>query len=417
MTEATRQRSRFRRPRDYLVLAIVVVLVAGTWFVVRQTSDAHNTISQTTKVAATAPNAPAQPPPSLAEVWRHPSAATPEPITSGATVVTGDDGAVVGRDPITGKQRWRYSRDRQLCTVGEQWGRILAFHSKNNWCGEITSLYPDTGERGAQRNGDTPLGTRMVGDGERVTTTGKDVLDTFDSRLIRSVVYGKQPAPKNSGRQPRIGCDYRSVTSADSRIGVVEHCGQLSSQPDGGADRFTVYGTESKGKDNDQPDVRSSVPLPGKDARVIAMNDRYAAVSVPDPARLLVLDTANGAIKAQYALRVPPERLRGEVPGEVVTTSKGPHSVYWYTGAGVVALDSTDFRPQWTLDGALGPGTQFAGRTLIPMPSGIEQLDPRTGRKLGEYRIDRGGYRGPITMSTLGPVVFEQRGRQLVALR
>ncbi|WP_020498058.1 hypothetical protein [Sciscionella marina] len=416
MTEGP-QRTRFRRRRDYLAAVLVVVVVAATWIFVWQTSDAHNTTSRTANVAATIPDTPDGPPPSLAQVWQQPSTATDTPLSVGANVVTGSGGSVVGRDPFTGQQRWLYRRDLPLCTLGQQWGRVLAFYRKNGWCGEITSLYPDTGQRGAQRNGDTELGTRMIGDGSYVTTTGRSTLDTFDASLVRKVIYGNQPDPKNSGRQPRTGCHYGSAAAASGQLGVVERCGALSSQPDGGADRFTVYSAVSKGKDMDEPDVGSSVRLPGSGARVVAMNDRFAAVALPNPARLLVIDKSDGAIKAQYSIPVPDAKLGWNVPGGVVPVSEGPNSVYWYTGSGVIALSSADFRPQWTLNGALGPGTQFVGRTLIPVPSGIEVLDADSGRKLGVYPLDRHGYRGEVSMSTLGPMVFEQRGGTLVALR
>jgi hypothetical protein len=48
---------------------------------------------------------------------------------------------------------------------------------------------------------------------------------------------------------------------------------------------------------------------------------------------------------------------------------------------------------------------------------GIEVLNPATGEVVATTPIDRGDYEGEITMSALGPMVFEQRGDTLVALR
>jgi hypothetical protein len=65
----------------------------------------------------------------------------------------------------------------------------------------------------------------------------------------------------------------------------------------------------------------------------------------------------------------------------------------------------------------MGPGTAFAGKILVPVRNAIEVLNPATGEVVATTPLDRAGYDGPITMSALGPMVFEQRGDALVALR
>lgn len=408
------QRTRFRRGRDYLAVAVIVVVVAGVSTLVWQTSDLHHTSVQTSG-AATSPAEPARLPHSLAQRWQRPSADTPKPVTADGTVLTGDRGTVTGRDPRTGGERWRYHRDRPLCTVGAAWQRALVAYRKNGWCSEITSLDPATGERGAQRNGDTQLGTRFVDDGNYVTTTGRSILTTFDSSLVQTMVYGDQPDAKNSDRQPRSGCRYGSVATHGDRIGVVERCGALSTQPDPSHDRFTVY--EATGKDSDHPKVTSSVRLPGKHARVIAMNQRYTAVALPRPSRLLVLRVKDGSVAARYPLHVPDRAFRGDPPGRVARVSEGSRANYWYTGSSTISLAKRDFRPKWTVRHARGPGTEFAGAALVPVKDGIAAFDPENGKRSAFYAVDRHGYRGPVGMATLGPTVFEQRGKTLAALR
>jgi hypothetical protein len=44
-------------------------------------------------------------------------------------------------------------------------------------------------------------------------------------------------------------------------------------------------------------------------------------------------------------------------------------------------------------------------------------LDTTTGQQLGALPVDRGGYRGPVSTTSSGGVVLEQRGDTLVALR
>jgi hypothetical protein len=411
------RRKSFRRRGDYLALTLIVVVAVAVALTVWWTSDVRATTSQTSVGAPTPPPATAFPP-SLAEVWHQPSAATPEPVAVGPSVVTGDGHHVVGRDPLTGTQRWSYDRKNlSLCTVSQAFSKVLAFYRKGNWCSEVTSLDPATGKRGAQRNGDAELGMRALEDGVSMTTTGPTLLTTTRSDLVQTMEYGKVPDYVNAERQPRSGCTYGSVAmarpSAD-KIGVVERCGPKSSSPSAN-DRFTVYGTTNT--DSDKPKVAYSVLLPGKNARVVAMNGDYAAVALPNPSRLLVLDQSNGKIVAQYGIDVPAKDFDGDPPGRAVPITNGDYATYWYTGSSVLALSVNDFRPKGTVPGALGAGTSFAGRAVFPVPEGVAVLDAQTGKRLATVKLDRHGYRGPIAMSSIGQVLLEQRGRELVALR
>src|SRR5205807_2399250 len=99
------KRNPFRRPADYIVTALIVVVALVTWFVLWQRSDVRNTTLVTGPAQVTTPAAPLTFPPSLAEVWQQPSGATPAPVVAGPTIVTGDGGTVTGRDPLTGEQR------------------------------------------------------------------------------------------------------------------------------------------------------------------------------------------------------------------------------------------------------------------------------------------------------------------------
>jgi hypothetical protein len=354
-------------------------------------------------------------PPSLAEAWQAPSPATPVPVAVGPNVVTGGNGHVIGRDPLTGKQRWSYARNLSLCEVTQSWSKVLAVYRKGDYCSEITSLDATSGNRGAQRNGDAAPNTNLVSDGVYETSTGPTLLTTFRSDLVQTMAYGAAPDANNAGRQPRVGCTYRSVAANNSRIGVVEHCGPGSNSQDNGNDRFTEY--EATNKDADRPSVDFSVPLPGNGARVVAMNAEYAAIALPNPSRLLVLSAEDGSVAKTYPLSIPSGDITPPPAGGAVQVTTGDSATYWDTGSSMIALDEADFHPRWTAQGALGPGTLFAGRELVPVPGGLDVLDAVSGKKLANYPVDRHGYQGRVGLSSLGPVVFEQRGNTLVALR
>jgi hypothetical protein len=146
------------------------------------------------------------------------------------------------------------------------------------------------------------------------------------------------------------------------------------------------------------------------------MSDNRTAIASPAPSRLAVFDETGKQLQ-EYPLDLPDEELRGDPDGMVVPVTKGAGADYWFTGSRTIALHATELRPLWTQQGTLGPGVIFAGRELLPVPDGIRVVDQLTGEPVGTFAVDRRGYAGQVMMSTVGPMVLEQRGGTLVALR
>jgi len=106
-----------------------------------------------------------------------------------------------------------------------------------------------------------------------------------------------------------------------------------------------------------------------------------------------------------------------QVPQDgVARTTRGGAALYWWTGAATVALDPNTLVPRWTLPNTLGSGVEFDGRLLVPVPGGLADVDPTTGRSARTVAVDRAGFAGPVQVAAQGEVVLEQRGPDLVAL-
>ncbi|HEX2133481.1 MAG TPA: hypothetical protein VHH15_18180, partial [Actinophytocola sp.] len=328
------ERSRFHRKRDVAAAALITAAAVVGGLLVWQGSDIRATTSTTYDAPVTSPAPLTAFPPSLAESWRAPSSATPVPVTVGPALVTGDGGDVVGRDPITGEERWRYSRDLELCTLTSAWSLAVAVYArtenllpaddprKAGGCSEITALDPASGQRGrddggrpdlGQRNSDAELGTRLLFDGSYVTATGDRLLHTYRSDLVLTMEYGEVPTLVNPDRQPRTDCDYGTVAVEEGRIAVVERC------PIDPSDRLTVY--RATGDDSsEEPEVTFSVATGARGARVLAMSDECrigmaegetqlcTVVVAPDPAQLLVYDE-EGVVVARHRLSLAPGDL------------------------------------------------------------------------------------------------------------
>jgi hypothetical protein len=398
-----------RRRGDLVAAAAVVAVVAIGIVVVVVFSPAAHTESITAKPPLTAvPATPPDVPATLTEAWRAPSAASNTPLALGPAVVTADGSTVIGHDPLTGQRRWSYRRNLPLCTLGANAGMALAVYRNGDYCSEVTALMPDTGARGPQRNSDVRPGTRLVSDGYLVTATGPHHLETWRSDLVKTMEYGRLRAPTEPGTQVRPDCLHASVAITTWRLAVLERC------PGEPGDRLTLL---RPGDDEaEEPNQEFSVVLPTTGARVVAVAPDRVAVLLPNPARLSIRG-GDGAELASYPLDLPAGDLAGDPPGEVTPTTALPGAILWWTGSRTIALDASDLHPMWTLPGALGPGTLMAGRALIPIPAGLSVVNPADGAVQRTIPVDRRGYQGSVTLSALGPVVLEQRGPVVVALR
>jgi hypothetical protein len=402
---------RTRRDRVAVVLIVLgCVLAAGTIWAF---SDQRGTVQVTAEPPPPLPAAPASVPGTLTEMWQAPSPATPVPVAEGATVITGVGGEVAGREAMTGQVRWRYGRDLPLCTVAAAWDRVLAVHRKSGvagttGCSEVTQLDPATGRRTAQRNGDAEAGTRLVvGDGH-VTTTGNRLLNTWRDDLVKSAEYGRVPALVNPEKQPRTGCTYGTVAATSGKVGVIERC------PEDPADRLTVF--KAAPDKSDKPEPEFSTVLAGGSARLVALSEKAAAVALPEQ-NLLVIYGPEGREKSAYPLDLPAADLAEEPAGGVVPTAQGDKNVYWFTGSRTMALAKDDLTPKWTVNNTLGAGTLFAGQFVVPIEGGLAVMDEADGKTVRTIGVDRRRHSGPVALSSTGPVLLEQRGGTVVALR
>lgn len=439
-------RSPWTRPRDRVIAGVIVLALAVAGVLAWVSSDSAATNAETASAPGTPLRIPQTPPEQLTERWRAPSAQTPVPVADGSTVVTGNAGTVTGHDAQTGQRRWFYQRDLPLCTVGQAWSSAIAAYRTEAGCSQVTRLELDTGKRAAQRNGDAEAGTRLLSDGTHVVVTGKHLINVWSSDLIRAMEYGRLPAPVEPerqhrpgcaptstdgetttpdqprcvtplGEQPREGCVFSSIALSQGKIAVVERCRGDA------ADWLTVIGTtHDKDGENksDEPNVLLSAELPGKDARVVAVAGSkrpQVAVVLPHTRQLLVYGGPKGKLIQQYALEQPTAELVAAQPGRTPVLTRGLSTLFWFTGSATLALDQQTLRPLWTLPDTRGPGLAWGSSTLMPIADGLAVIDEKTGKSQRTIAVDRDGYDGLVRLGYVGPVLLEQRGPTLIALR
>ena len=188
---------------------------------------------------------------------------------------------------------------------------------------------------------------------------------------------------------------------------VLERC------PEEQTDRLTAVRTD--GERNDRPEVEFSVLLTASGTKLVAAAADRVAVMLPNPARLSIRDGKGDEI-AGHPLDLPPGDLAGDLQGELAPTSDSLRWSLWWTGSRTVGLDIVSLAPVWSRPEALGPGTTWSGRLVIPVRGGLAVLNADTGAPIRVTPVNRGDWTGPVALRSLGSVLVEQRGPTVVAL-
>lgn len=405
-----------RRTRADIISAVVIaVLVVVAAIVVWVRGDASGTESVTATHPVSVPATADQLPGALRELWHAPDAASSRALVAGGVAVTGDDRSVIGHDPVTGAQLWRYRRDLPLCGVESQFGQVLAVYRDQRGCSQATLLSADDGSRRTARSSYMDPAVRLSVDGTYTLAYGSRRLEMWRSDLVRTLEYGYVDAPVNTKTQPRHGCTLLSASSAATRLAVLERC------PDDPANRLSVLNPAPK--DNTVPEEFGSHVLTGPgadsaDARVIAVSDNRIGVylpggpapagGTPTPPRLAVFDASGNFVASR--------ELPGPLSAGAATTRIGS-ALFLCTGADLIALSAGTLDVLWTAPGALGTPALMANRVIMPVAGAIAVLDPTNGAELTRIPVDRKGYTGTdLSLAVLGPTILEKRGAELYAL-
>ncbi|MBV8346841.1 MAG: PQQ-binding-like beta-propeller repeat protein [Mycolicibacterium sp.] len=396
-----------RRTRaDLAVAAAIVVIIAVAAVLIWWTSDARATISR--PAAAPAPTlAPARAvPATLQQLWTAASPRTDEPIVVEGSVVTGDGHEMVGRDPVTGAQRWSFARDRDLCGVTWVYNLAVAVYPDDRGCGQVSAVDAATGLRGPTRSGYADKRVALSSDGTTVLAAGRTYLEMWRSDMVRTLAWGAIDAPVNPPVPPNPPCQFLSSAASSAAVSILQTC------PNNPNVRLT---TLKVAKEDVSPDQRYN-QQPGvsadSGAKVLAVSELRTAAYLPSPQPRIVIYDETGQELSSTLLPKP------AAPNSTVSHA-GTFVTFW-TGDSVVMLDAATLLYRYTVNAGtavpLGPGTIMASRLLIPVTGGIGVYDPPTGALERVIPVDRGAATGPIVPAVAGTNLLEQRGATLVAL-
>jgi hypothetical protein len=398
-----------RRTRaDVLAAGAIVAVIAAAAALIWWTSDARATISHPAVGPAPSPRLAREVPASLKQLWTAPNAPTDQPVVVAGTVVTADGRAVQGRDPVTGKVRWSYSRDSDLCGVAGVYRFAVAVYRDDRGCGQVSTIEGPAGTRGPARSSYADKRVNLSSDGSTVLSAGDTRLELWRSDMVRMLSYGEIDARvKPSSKGLHTGCRLTSAAASSAAVSVLEACGRQADL------RLTLL---RPSKEEDEPD-QHDVPEPGisvdSGARVLTVAETRTAVYLPVPQpRVDVVDETGTTVASTLLPKPPAASNVVSRPGNLIT---------WWTGDTVMVFDAANLTYRYSIAPAgpsapVGPATIMAGKLLVPVTDGIAVCDPVTGVGEGFLPVHRQPGGSPVIPAVSGSQVLEQRGNTLVAL-
>lgn len=383
------------------IVAVVAMIIAAFWW----HSSARSTILRPAPSKAPGLVAPQAVPETLTQRWTMPSSRTMAPVIDGGNVMTGEGREMVGRDPLTGEQRWLYARDIDLCAVTYVYDLAVAVYPDSRGCGQVTGIRAATGVRGPSRTAYSDRHTVVSSDGSAVLSYGPTRLELWRTDLVRLLSYGELDArvkPVNTGIG--AGCTLMSAAGTDASAAVLESCKDEKDL------RLTLL---KPAKEEDEPEAKH-IPMPGlavdADARVLAVSGTTAAVYLPIPSPRVVTYDETGTQISETPLRVPPAPI-----GAAPAITKAGDYFTWWTGTSILVFDSK-LSYRYTIDApTLGPAAMMAGRFLIPVADGLAVYNPANGSPERVIPVQHADGDAPIIPAAAGPMVIEQRGAALRA--
>lgn len=385
------------------IAAVIVLVAVAVWW----TSDARATVSRPAAEPVPSLKPAAAVPDSLEEQWTAPSAKTTAPVVVGGAVVTGDDRAMDGRDPVTGASLWSYARDRELCGVTWVYNYAVAVYPDVRGCGQVSTVDAKTGRRGPARTSYADRHVTLSGDGTTVLSAGQTRLEMWRSDMVRMLSYGAMDAPINPGVPATPVCRFVDAAAGSSSVSVLESC-------EGQDDlRLTLLRPSDDEAAPELKYVQQKGVADGTGARVVAVTDTATALYVPTPKpRVDIIDDTGVVVDSTVVDGEP-------VPG--ATSSRAGDVITWWTGNALMVFSANDLRYKYTIaaagpDAPVGPATMMAGQLLVPVSSGYDVFDPMTGTGDRHVPLQRPDIDGPVVPAVAGSTLLEQRGDHVVAL-
>lgn len=399
-----------RTRRDLIATAVIAVLAVAAVAGAVLSAPIRGTELTTAEAPVEIPPPPQVVPETLSPAWSYTDTPVPgvhRPVVAEGLVIFNDGTGVTAVDPV-GEPVWSYQRDREVCSIGTAWERVVITFRSGVGCGDVVALDAATGQYAATRSAIASEDVVPVNSNDRVGVVGTDRVELWRSDLVRTVEYGHVEALQEPGLQPHPDCTITSALTRTELLTVAETC------PD---DETTTWLRlqETTPEDAREPELLAEIPLDGPDARLVAVGQDSATAYVPGEQPLLVSHDRDGNETERRPVAPSPLAEQAQLPFAAATADL-PHNMSWFDGERLYLFTPTALTVDHVFEDALGTGVAVADRLLFPVADGIAVADWESGTVERVIPVDREGHVGEVSLALAGATIVEKRGDVLVGL-
>ena len=290
---------------------------------------------------------------------------------AGSTVITFSRHTVTGREALTGKPVWSYTRsDRTVCTAVQSGGNTIAIYEKDGNCDEVTTLDSATGDRQWERT---------------LTDNGHPTYQISQYTLLivtDSAVHAIDP----SGGLDRW--DYMQPSGCHTRSAVLGSAGTLISQRCADGDHLALHDPNAGDESKDPKPIKWRLD---KTSTIPVAADSFIGALDPGTGQLITYDAAKGKVAARTTLQPTPTAT-----ANISQVAASQAELVWIGGT-VYALDTSGTQtwsaPADALPTLTSPNTSAVtpdlgnAVVLVPTSSGVAALDGNTGKSSAQYPV------------------------------
>lgn len=399
-------KSPLRRTRGDLiatgVIAGVSALLLGTAFFTAPARDAHLVSAEEEQEDY---GQLAVVPKSFSEEFSLPdTSGRDQPLVSSGMVITYNDNTLSATTP-EGETVWTYERPNELCLVDQAWGKVVATYRDNAGCGDVVAIDAKTGKYAGTRSAIAPDEVVRLVSNDRVGYASSERVEVWRSDLVRTVEYGHVEAKQEPDMQPNE-CTITSALTRTELVAVTEIC------DDGAFLRLQ----EATPEDSRKPEVLADVEI-SPDAYLVSISQDAAAVYDPTTSEVRGYNTEGTNISSSSVPQMDSPELGPDGIVKNLPVADLPHHMTYWENDSLLLMDPAELAVTGVFQGALGTGFAAGEKLLYASDNGIAVVDWDRNSVDEIIPVDRGGYSGPVHISSAGATVVEKRGDAVVVMK
>lgn len=327
-----------------------------------------------------------------------------QPLVASGMVITYNDNTLTATTP-EGETVWTYERPNELCLVDQAWGKVVATYRDNAGCGDVVAIDAKTGKYAGTRSAIAPDNVVRLASNDRVGYASSERAEVWRSDLVRTVEYGHVEAKQEPDMQPNE-CTLTSALTRTELVAVTEIC------DDGAFLRLQ----EATPEDSRKPEVVADVEI-SPDAYLVSISQDAAAVYDPTTSEVRGYDKegtniSSSSVPQMDSPEVGPDGIIKNLP-----VADLPHHMTYWENNSLLLMEPAALAVTGVFQGALGTGFAAGEKLLYASDSGIAVVDWDKNAVDKIIPVDRGGYSGPVHISSAGATVVEKRGDEVVVMK